>query len=129
VTAPFNAQSGLILVDVQLWGPTGAWVALARLALDTGATSTMINTAVLVSIGYDPALSPDRVRMTTASGIEYVPRLPIARIAVLGQERQNFPIITHTLPPTASIDGLLGLDFFRGHRLTLDFRRGRIALT
>jgi predicted aspartyl protease len=127
VSTPFNAASGLILVEAWLWGPTGD--TSVRLALDTGATITMINTAILVSIGYDPAVAPDRVRMTTASGIEYIPRLPADRIEVLGQNRRNFPIVTHTLPPTASIDGLLGLDFFRDRRLTLDFRKGRITLT
>ena len=50
------------------------------------------------------------------------------RIAALGVERMNFPLIAHTLPPSASIDGLLGLDFLRGCRLTVDFRTGRITL-
>ncbi len=34
----------------------------------------------------------------------------------------------HTLPPSAGVDGLLGLDFFRGERLTVDFRTGRLIL-
>lgn len=127
MTEPFNAQSGLIIVEARLWGPTGDTI--ARLALDTGATTSMVNTAVLVSIGCDPAITPARVRMTTASGIEFVPRLLISEILVLGQRRRLFPLIAHTLPPTAMIDGLLGLDFLRGLRLTLDFRKARITLT
>jgi hypothetical protein len=47
----------------------------------------------------------------------------------LGQERQNFTVIAYTLPPTATIDGLLGLDFFRNHVLTIDFQNGEITLT
>ena len=35
---------------------------------------------------------------------------------------------THTLPPSASVDGLLGLDFFRGQILNLDFRTGVVML-
>jgi hypothetical protein len=34
----------------------------------------------------------------------------------------------HTLPPSAGVDGLLGLDFFRGQVLTVDFHKGMIAL-
>jgi hypothetical protein len=101
---------------------------VARLALDTGATSTLVNAAVLLTVGYDPALAPDRVRMTTGSGVEFVPRLTVQRIAVLARQVTSFPLLCHTLPPSASIDGLLGLDFLRDRRLTIDFRTGQITL-
>lgn len=35
---PFDPQQGLIIVPVELWGPSGS--AILRLALDTGATGT-----------------------------------------------------------------------------------------
>ena len=89
----------------------------------------MVNIGLLAAIGYDPALAPDRVQVTTGSGVEYVPRLPVSRLKSLGQERTNFPILGHTLPPSASIDGLLGLDFLRGRVLNLDFGRGTITLS
>ena len=122
----FNAQQGLIIVPVRLWGAMGD--TYARLALDTGATSTVVRTAILVSIGYDPAVAPERVQVTTGSGVEFVPRLAIDRIEALGKVRMNFPLICHTLPATAPVDGVLGLDFLRDRRLTIDFRRGRITL-
>ena len=71
---------------------------------------------------------PDRVQVTTGSGVEYAPRLHLTRLRALGQERVAFPILSHTLPPSAGIDGLLGLDFLRGQRLEIDFARGVIAL-
>jgi hypothetical protein len=40
----------------------------------------------------------------------------------------GFEVVAYTLPPTASVDGLLGPDFFRGCELTIDFRSGQIAL-
>jgi hypothetical protein len=36
--------------------------------------------------------------------------------------------LSHTLPPSAGIDGLLGLDFMRGQRLEIDFVRGFVTL-
>ena len=54
--------------------------------------------------------------------------MTVGRLEALGQVRANFSVISHTLPPTAAIDGVLGLDFFRNHVLTLDFQRGVIAL-
>jgi hypothetical protein len=83
---------------------------------------------MLVSIGYDPSLAPSRIQVTTGSGVEFVPRIALDRISALGQERVAFPVLCHTLPPSASVNGLPGLDFFRGQTLTLDFRTGHIAL-
>ena len=123
---PFDPQQGLIIVPAELWGPSGS--AVLRLALDTGATGTLVNTGMLVALGYDPALIPDRVQITTGSGIEFVPRILLDRIMVLGEEAVEFPVLGHTLPPSAGIDGLLGLDFFRGRILTIDFRAGQVEL-
>ena len=122
----YDARYGLIIVRAEIWGPTGSVV--LRLALDTGATNTMVNTAMLVAVGYDPALTADRVQVTTGSAIEFVPRVTLIRIAALGQERSATPVLAHTLPPSASVDGLLGLDFFRGQRLCVDFRAGLVEL-
>ena len=124
---PFDLQQGLIIVQAELVGPSGN--ALLRFALDTGATRTLVSVGMLVSIGYDPALATDRVQVTTGSGIEFVPRIILSKIVALGQERVDFPVLCHTLPPSAGIDGLLGLDFFRGHSLTVDFRNGQIRLS
>lgn len=123
----FNARRGLVTVRAELEGPSGN--VILRLALDTGATGTMINVGMLVSIGYDPSLVANRIQVTTGSGVEYVPRIALSKITALGQERMDFPVLCHTLPPSASIDGLLGLDFLRGQRLTVDFLQGQILLT
>jgi hypothetical protein len=84
---------------------------------------------MLVALGYDPALTPQRIQVTTGSGVEFVPRITLDKIVALGQERTHFPVLGHTLPPSAGIDGLLGLDFVRGQTLTVDFRTGTITLT
>jgi hypothetical protein len=88
----------------------------------------MINLGHLIAVGYDPALASDRVQVTTGSGVEYVPRVQVSRFKSLGQERALFPILGHTLPPSATVDGLLGLDFLRGQRLEIDFVRGFVSL-
>ncbi len=124
---PFDPERGLIVVQAEVFGPSGSII--LRMALDTGATGTMINVAPLAAIGYDPSLAPDRVQVTTGSGVEYAPRIPVARIKVLGEDRDQFPVLAHTLPPSASVDGLLGLDFLRGHIMGLDFRQGVIFFT
>ena len=123
---PFDPRQGLLIVWAELFGPSGR--VRLRLALDTGATGTLINVGHLVAIGYDPSLASDRVQVTTGSGVEYVSRLAVSRFKTLGQERAFFPILGHTLPPSASVDGLLGLDFLRGQRLEINFVQGLISL-
>jgi predicted aspartyl protease len=123
----FNGERGLIVIRAELFGPTGSIV--LRLALDTGATGTMVNVGLLTAIGYDPSLAPDRVEVTTGNSVVYAPRLAISRIKVMGQERTNFSVLAHTLPPSAGIDGLLRLDFLREQELNIDFRNGRLSLS
>jgi len=127
MSIPVNQQHMLVYVQAAVDGPTGS--AVLRLALDTGATGTVINVGMLVALVYDPALVPARIQVTTGSGVEFVPRVSLHKIVALGQERTNFSVLGHTLPPSASIDGVLGLDFVRGQTLTVDFRMGTITLT
>ncbi len=122
----FNPQFGLIIVHARLFGPAGEYG--ARLALDTGASSTVISKEILVAIGYDPDAVPKTVNFTTGSQVELTSRVTINKLEALGQERLNFSVIARTLPPSASLDGLLGLDFLRNHILTLDFQKGEITL-
>jgi predicted aspartyl protease len=114
-------------VPVRLFGPAGDMI--VRLALDTGATSTLINSEIMVLLGYDPAASPDRIQVTTGSGVELCPRVTVQRLEALGKSVNDFPVLFHTLPPTSQVDGLLGLDFFRGFQISIDFRNGTITIT
>jgi predicted aspartyl protease len=122
VNQSFDPRAGLVVVPVEIQGPRRTGI--LHLALDTGATTTLINVGALVVLGYDPALTQDRVEVTTGSGVEYVARLPLQRLTALGCSRENLPVLSHTLPPSATVDGLLGLDFLRGGRLEMDFRAG-----
>ena len=123
---PFDRGRGLIVVPTEVVGPNGS--AIVRLALDTGATRTLINSALLMSLGYGPNAADATVEVTTGSGVEFVPLRPVTRLTALGQERRDFGVISHTLPPSAGVDGLLGLDFLRGRVLTIDFRNGQVDM-
>jgi hypothetical protein len=64
----------------------------------------------------------------TASQLVQAFRLSVQSLTALGQTRGNFSVAAHNLPAKASVDGVLGLDFFRGQILTLDFLKGEITL-
>lgn len=63
------------------------------------------------------------------TGIERVPMIVLERIEALEQERMEMNVLSHTLPPEVIVDGLLGLDFFRGLSLQIDFREGWVDLS
>lgn len=126
MTFPFDPERGLIVLPVRIAGPTGE--VLVRLALDTGATVTVVSAARLYSIGYDqPSVLTDRT-LTTASTRESASMIEVLSVFALGQEKKKFLVVRHTLPPSTHLDGVLGLDFLRGHRLILDFPAGLLTL-
>ena len=126
MTWPFDRERGLIVVPAIVHGPSGAWS--ARLVLDTGAVATVISSRVLATVGCEPVIASQRVQLITASGIVYAARLPVDRIDALGHRRSDFPVVCHELPPGTGADGVLGLDFLRGHRLVVDFPEGLVSL-
>ena len=122
----FNPRSSLIVVPTRLY--RGGIPETARLALDTGATRTVVSKELVQSLGYGPLALSEDARIVTGSGTVSVPLLSIDRIEALGKTETNMRILCHTLPSRAGIDGVLGLDFLRGERLVIDFRAGQLAL-
>ncbi len=122
----FRSDEGPIVVEAEIRGPNGG--AILRLALDTGATTTVIDSRLLVAAGYDPAVAPGRTAVIVAGGVQYAPRLAVERLSALGQVRTGLFVLSMTVPASSGIDGLLGLDFLRGSSLTIDFRLGQLEL-
>ena len=126
MSVSFDPQGNLVVVRATLWGPNGNLK--PRMALDTGSTSTLVNTTPLLFLGYDLTNTGDDTQLATGSSVESVPCLVVERVDSLEQSRQNLRVVCHTLPISTRIDGLLGLDFLRGQSLLIDFRAGEITL-
>lgn len=82
-----------------------------KLALDTGATYTMVPAEILRDIGYDPALSKKRIEISTANGLVLSPLVTVSQISSLGITVKNIKVVCHSLPPESPVVGLLGLNF------------------
>jgi predicted aspartyl protease len=122
----FDALRGLVIIPVHVTGPLGRLT--MNFALDTGATTTLIRPAPLQLLGYNLESRVSHVKMTTGSTVESVIQLSVQQITALDRSQAQFPVVVHSLPATAPIDGLLGLDFLRETRLEIDFRKGVVAL-
>ncbi len=101
---------------------------ILNLALDTGATGTVISQKRLIGLGYKLKDAEDEMLITTGSGLISVLKIRVENLAALGKDKSNFLILAHDLPPTASVDGVLGLDFLRENVLTIDFKQGELEL-
>ena len=126
MTTYFNPAENHIAVLARLFGPKGD--STARLVLDTGASRTLVNRDIVERLGYSLSADLPTARVATGSRIENMPMLVVSRIAALGRDLTNLEVLCHNLPAGTTIDGLLGLDFFRNQRLTIDFREGLITL-
>ena len=104
------------------------WFSWVQLAVDTGASASLIAWHALHLVGYHKGDAVEYTHMTTGSGVEEVPRIKVKRIEALGKKRPNLTVVGHTLPPSADVEGLLGLDFCRGRRVTIDFRKSFITV-
>jgi len=122
----FKADYGLVFVRVKV--SCADREVFLNLALDTGASGTIVSAKKLQEVGYDLDKPEDEVYITTGSGLIFVPKITIEKLMTLGKEKTNFQIIAHDFPPTSSVDGVLGLDFLRENVLTIDFVKGEIEL-
>ncbi|MGH7828715.1 MAG: retroviral-like aspartic protease family protein, partial [Candidatus Binatia bacterium] len=123
---PLDREAGIILVKTKVYGPKGD--AIVNLALDTGATWTLVSWEAAVQLGYDPASVRDRTPVTTGSSVEYCPKINLRRLESLGKSVSNLEALCHTLPPTSRVDGLLGLNFLRRFDVRINYKEGYISV-
>ncbi len=126
MSVKFQPRTGPIILEVEVAGPTATFK--ARMILDTGATTTSLSLKVLRLIGYDPSMAIGQAHLITGSAVSTVPLLMVNRLSALGQHAIGLRVLARNLPSSAAADGLLGLDFVRGHVLTIDFPQGQISL-
>jgi predicted aspartyl protease len=125
MTSPFDLSDGLIAVSARIHGPAG-WTDL-RLALDTGATVSVISREWLSLIGYEVEQAAT-LSILTGSGRETALQITLDRIESLDMGKIAFPVLAYTLPTDTTVDGVLGIDFFEDCRLTIDFRDNTIEV-
>jgi predicted aspartyl protease len=123
---PFRPAATLIVVQAEVVGPHGT--ALVDLALDTGASTTILSWTTAVAAGYDPGTVTPRRRVITGSGEEFCPLLTMQRLRALGRSVDGLEILCHDLPAQSAVRGLLGLNFLSLFDVRINFKQGFITL-
>lgn len=117
----FNTKHGIILCKTKISNKRQSM--FLKMAVDTGASFTMISYENAFVIGIDPSKSRNTIEITTANGIVIAPLIKIPSFMCLGIEIKNMYVTCHNLPPESNIDGLLGLDFLKAAQIIIDFSR------
>ncbi len=111
-------QGNLLVLRAAVGGADGS-VLVLRLLLDTGASYTMLPVETVEALGCDTHHPLHRVRITAANGIIIAPVVAVPWFHCLGQRLEQWPVVAHTLPPGAFVDGLLGMDFLTRFQATI----------
>lgn len=102
-----------------------------RLALDTAATHTTIDSNVLYFSGYELKNSKGEQEIETSNGIIIVETYDIAYLECLGITKVDFEVqvydfLSHGI--TSDYDGVIGLNFLRDHKFCIDIPRGEVSI-
>jgi len=97
--------------------------------VDTGASHSIIDKNFIKTIGYT---ANDYTKTENLSGfggnIVKTSFVKIKSLSSLGLIRRNFEIGVMEFSSKAFYEGILGIDFFLNHKLSIDFKKGIIEL-
>lgn len=102
-----------------------------RLALDTAATHTTIDSNVLYFSGYELKNSKGEKEIETSNGIIVVETYDIDVLECLGIIKTDFEVqvydfLSHGI--TSDYDGVIGLNFLREHKFCIDIINGIVSV-
>lgn len=117
----------LILLDALIEGKYAI-----RLALDTAATHTTIDSNILYFSGYDLKSAIGEREIETSNGIIEVEVFNVGELECLGITKTNFEVQVYDFKAhgvQSDYDGVIGLDFLIENKICIDFRSGEITIS
>lgn len=121
----FDPHENLIYLLATIYGPKGS--RRAHFALDTGATTTLVSSEFIHTLGYRTDTAK-KVRIIMGGGEEYAPLGKIDKIRVANQRVENLSVTCFNLPQETGLDGLLGLNFLRHFDTEINYSNSTLAL-
>lgn len=119
-------QRGQLLFIRAAISSTDGRSTIIRLLVDTGSNYTVLPPELLTELGCNLQNPVRQVTITSASGLIQAPVVSSLWFSCLGQRVERFPLIAFKLPPSAGVDGLLGIDFLRQCNAVIDVSKNQI---
>ena len=124
----FNPSGESIILRLQVGDVNTDAFRNVTVALDTGATITIIPSQVAIALGYDLLNPKERVQLLTASGSAFAKLITVRKLTAVGETIENIDVLCHDLPGSSPIKGLLGLNFLRHFDVNISFSTGTVEL-
>lgn len=97
-----------------------------RAIIDTGAPTTEFSDEFLASIGLIKIDNAEKVGVHSLEQTKKYGKLTLSQINCLGQSMENITVRVSKFADGWGVDALIGLDFFRQFRVTIDYKAGQI---
>jgi clan AA aspartic protease (TIGR02281 family) len=120
---PIEKHGQVVVIEATLNGKTSA-----KFVVDTGASYTMISSAVARDLNIDVSQNQRTMPFQTANGLIQAPLTNLDSITVGGMEIKNLTAAVHDAVPDPNVSGLLGLNFLSNFRMDIDTQKGVLNL-
>jgi len=124
LTIPLQKIGGSFVVQVNLNNER-----TAHLIVDTGASMTVLSTAIAIDLGILGTTDNELLTVNTAGGSVQVNMNYLASLQVGTAQANHVAVAIHDLPDIPEqIEGLLGMSFLKHFLVTLDAEHARLIL-
>ena len=123
-----DAYANLIVVRTDIWNKEMQKFSNLLVAIDTGASKTVIDKDILAKAGYDVANGKAH-KITTASGVETVNEVVVDKLQIGDLSIENTVVYAHSFPQELFISGLLGLDVLSQFDVSFLFSKRLVKFT
>lgn len=121
----FDSEENLIYLLATIYGPNGRRT--LNLALDTGATSTLVSSDIINALGYE-VIADKKIRLIMGGGVDYAQQVTVQKLNVADQQVKNLTVTCFNLPQESGLDGLLGLNFLRHFDTEINYSNSTLIL-
>jgi clan AA aspartic protease (TIGR02281 family) len=120
---PFQRNGQVVVIEAMLNKRTPA-----KFVVDTGASYTMISSAMAKELSIELTENQRTMPFQTANGVIQAPLTNLESIVVGGMEIKNLTAAIHDAIPDSTVAGLLGLNFLSNFRMDIDTQKGVLHL-
>lgn len=122
---PFDPNAPILLFECVLEFKSQH---ICIMAVDTGSSYTIISEAAAIQVGFDLSQVAESATFSDASTTHLVPKVTLKSFTLADAKVDNLDVLCYSLPEEHGIDGVIGLNFLRHFRITLEFEQGILIL-